>query len=129
MPASDPAPKRASRLVGEALVFGVALLLFAGLDPVLKDWGLPLLLRWPAWAFIASLWLLPFASVSAAGHSSDYADARLTRPFVIATACAVSASGVLVLLRSTRPPLPLIGSIAGICALGAGVWLAVFAYA
>ena len=63
-------------------------------------------MRWLVWAFIASIWLMPFVYLRDASHATNYADARLARPFVAATACAVSAAGVLVLLRSTRPPLP-----------------------
>jgi hypothetical protein len=121
--------RRGGRLLADGLLFGCGLLLFVGLDPALRDRGVPLILRWPLWAFVASIWLLPFVVLRAASRSNRYDDIRLSRPVVIATCCALSAGGALVLVRATRPPLPLVGSVAGICVVAIGVWLAVFAQA
>jgi CHAT domain-containing protein len=120
----------AARIRAQVAFFASAVFVYIAVDAPLRRWGIPLLLRWPLFAAIGATWMLPFSLLLAATHSDRYTDARLRRPALLATACTVSAGAAALTVRhALERAVPPLGSMAGISAILALVWIGVFIYA
>ena len=130
----DTAPRSvrergAYRRLGQLGFVLVALVMYVLLNPVLRDWGIPTLLRWPLWAAIVSTWLLPYAMLYGTFNATRYEDARVSHPAILASACTVSATALVLLFKWRGFEVALLGSTPALAVYACVVWADAFRHA